>query len=89
MIRNQLIVRGEVGEGGIRYFAQLTGSRLKLTGFAKRGTEGAILIEVQGLKENIDQFIEKLKAGNGFFKIDSIEIVSMDVNPNEKFFAIK
>lgn len=89
MIREKLIVTGKVSEGGIRYFAQMKASSLKLTGYAKRGPEGTILIEVQGEEENISKLKEKLKIGNGFFEITNIESKEIDIIKNEKIFSIK
>lgn len=89
MIREKLIVTGNIGDGGIRYFAQMTASSLKLTGLAKRGEVGAIHLELQGEEENINKFIEKLKIGNGFFKVESIEKESMDLIQGERIFVVK
>lgn len=89
MIREKLIISGNVSEGGIRYFAQMNASLLKLSGYAKRGPEETILIEVQGERENINKLKEKLKSGNGFFKVTNIESKEIDIIKNEKFFSIK
>ncbi|WP_034849573.1 acylphosphatase [Clostridium hydrogeniformans] len=89
MIRKKLMITGNIGDGGIRYFAQMTASSLKLTGIAKRGEAGAINLELQGEEENIEKFIEKLKLGNGFFKVENIESESMDLVSSERMFLVK
>lgn len=89
MIREKLIISGNVSEGGIRYFAQMKASSLKLTGYAKRGPEETILIEAQGEEENISKLKEKLKLGNGFFKVTNIESKEIDTIKDEKIFSIK
>ena len=89
MIREKLIVSGQVAEGGIRYFAQMKASGLSLTGFAKRGAEGTILLEVQGEKNNIEKFKEVLRKGNGFFKVADLMSENISVIENEKIFSIK
>lgn len=89
MIREKLIISGNVSEGGIRYFAQMKASALKLTGYAKRGLEGTILIEAQGERENISKLKEKLKVGNGFFEVANIESKEIDIIKDEKIFSIK
>lgn len=89
MIRKKLIVTGNIADGGIRYFAQMSASSLKLTGLSKRGEAGSIHIEVQGKEDNIEKFIEKLKVGNGFFKVENIERETLDVISDEKTFLIR
>lgn len=89
MIREKLIISGNVSEGGIRYFAQMKASALNLTGYAKRGLEGTILIEAQGERENISKLKEKLKVGNGFFEVANIESKEIDIIKDEKIFSIK
>jgi acylphosphatase len=89
MIREKLIVTGNIADGGIRYFAQMNASALKLTGLSKRGEAGAIHIELQGAKENIDKFQEKLYLGNGFFKVENIVREEIKVIENERNFLVK
>ncbi|SFC90672.1 acylphosphatase [Clostridium uliginosum] len=89
MIRERLIISGNISEGGIRYFVQMKSSTLSLSGYVKRGLEGDIIVEAQGEKENIDKLKEKLKIGNGFFKVSEIKAEKIDIVSGEKFFAIK
>lgn len=89
MVRKRLIITGEVSEGGIRYFAQMNAARLNISGFSKRGLEGAILIEAQGEEENIEKLKEQLKKGNGFFKVEEIKEEEIEMIPSEKNFTIK
>lgn len=89
MVRKLLTISGEVSEGGIRYFAQMQSSLFKLTGSAKRGSHGTIVIEVQGEEENIKQFIDKVRQGNGFYKVSEIKEENIDIIKDESIFAIK
>lgn len=89
MVRERLIIKGDIAEGGIRYFAQMKASGLSLSGFSKRGQEGSILIEAQGQREKIEKLKEILKVGNGFFKVSTIESEEIDIIENEKSFLIK
>ncbi|MBU5592550.1 acylphosphatase [Clostridium sp. MSJ-4] len=89
MVRKLLVISGNVQDGGIRYFAQMNASSLKLTGCTRRGSGGTVEIELQGEEANINKLIEKLKAGNGFFTVDNIEVKDIEVNPSEKLFSIK
>ncbi len=89
MIRKRLIVNGSVSEGGIRYFAQMQASAFNLTGMAKRNDNSSVTIEVQGQVENIEKFTDKIRAGNGFYKVTSIEDENVDIIKEEKIFSIK
>lgn len=89
MIRKLFTISVKASDGGIRYYAQMQSSLFNLTGFAKKGDNGIIIIEVQGREENIHKFIDKITQGNGFYKVSSIEEGNIQVVENEKNFAIK
>ncbi|MCR2044736.1 acylphosphatase [Anaerosalibacter massiliensis] len=89
MIRKILTINGEVSEGGIRYHAQMQSSLFNLTGFAKKGSDNTVIIEVQGEEESINKFIKNIRKGNGFYKVSSIEEENTQVVEGEKIFAIK
>ena len=50
MIREKLIVSGQVAEGGIRYFAQMKASGLSLTGLLKEEQKGQFYLKFKERK---------------------------------------
>lgn len=89
MFRYSIIARGKVQGVGFRFFCQLNASSLNLTGFAKNLYNGDVEIEVQGEKEKIDFFISKIKEGNRFIRVDSLNIAEIPLVENEKKFLSK
>ncbi|WP_459478663.1 acylphosphatase [Clostridium saccharoperbutylacetonicum] len=89
MIRYLIIVNGRVQGVGFRYFLQLTASKLNLTGWCKNLMNGDVEIEVQGLERNVFSFVSEIKKGNGFARVDDIDVKDISVVENEKKFSVK
>lgn len=89
MIRYSIIASGKVQGVGFRFFCQLNATSLNLTGFAKNLYNGDVEIEVQGKMENLDLFISKIKLGNRFINVTSINISEISLVDNEKKFLSK
>ncbi|AOR23036.1 acylphosphatase [Clostridium taeniosporum] len=89
MIRYSIKVSGIVQEVGFRYFSQLNATSLSLTGYAKNLYSGEVIIEVQGIQENIDKFIDTILTGNKFSKVYDIELKKIEPIYDEKKFKIK
>jgi acylphosphatase len=89
MIRYLIIVNGRVQGVGFRYFLQLTASKLNLTGWCKNLMNGDVEIEVQGLEKNVFSFVSEIKKGNGFARVDDIDVKNISVVEDEKKFSVK
>jgi acylphosphatase len=89
MIRYLIIVNGRVQGVGFRYFLQLTASKLNLTGWCKNLMNGDVEVEVQGLEKNVFSFVSEIKKGNGFARVDDIDVKDISVVENEKKFSVK
>lgn len=89
MIRYLIIVNGRVQGVGFRYFLQLTASKLNLTGWCKNLMNGDVEVEVQGLEKNVFSFVSETKKGNGFARVDDIDVKDISVVENEKKFSVK
>lgn len=68
----QLIVIGRVQGVGFRYFARQKALELKLGGWIRNKMDGSVEIEVEGHSETIELFIDLLKLGNSYSRIDRI-----------------
>ncbi|MBV7274422.1 acylphosphatase [Clostridium thailandense] len=88
MHRYFIQVFGRVQGVGFRYFANYTALALDLTGWVKNCEDGSVQLEVQGKKENISLFIEKLKKGNRFAKIDDMNLKKVETITNDKSFRV-
>jgi Acylphosphatases len=74
---------------GFRYFAYYSARICTLTGWVRNCYDGSVEIEAQGTRDNIEFFIEKLKAGNGFAEVESVSVKDIDVKTGERSFNIE
>lgn len=76
---------------GFRPFVFRLAGQIGLTGFVYNYTQG-VIIEIQGAKSKIDEFIDRLKNAHKekpLIKIISLEAADIEPLPNEKYFEIK
>ena len=65
----KIVVKGMVQGVGYRAFARYFAQSFKLDGFVRNLSNGSVEIEMEGNKEDILQFIEKLKTDSpGYVK---------------------
>lgn len=89
MIRYALIVDGRVQGVGFRYFVQMTAAKLHLTGWCKNLFNGKVEIEIQGKEDDLLKFINSIKIGNHFSRIDSIDYKNIQTIDDDKKFSIR
>ena len=63
MVNYQLTINGIVQGVGFRWGCMSIARQLKVTGFVRNLPSGQVYIEVQGSKDQVQQFIEQVKAG--------------------------
>lgn len=88
MIRYSIIVDGRVQGVGFRYFTQMIAVRYNLTGWCKNLSDGKVQIEVQGEKDNILKFINTIRKGNNFSRIDDMDLTELSLKESEKKYRI-
>ena len=85
MKRYNMIFKGRVQGVGFRYKSYLLANELGLTGDVNNLYDGDVELNIQGDREKIDLFLEKL-AKYRFIRIDDIEIKEKElINDEEKF----
>lgn len=85
MKRYNMIFKGRVQGVGFRYKSYLLANELGLTGDVNNLYDGDVELNIQGDREKIDLFLEKL-AKDRFIRIDDIEIKEKEsINDEEKF----
>lgn len=89
MVRYYIICEGRVQGVGFRYFCQMNAVQLDLTGYARNLSNGMVEIEVQGKLEKITKFINNLRKGNFFIRIDNLSHKKIELKDSEKKFSIK
>lgn len=85
MKRYNMIFKGRVQGVGFRYKSYLLANELGLTGDVNNLYDGDVELNIQGDREKIDLFLEKLSKDR-FIRIDDIEIKEKElINDEEKF----
>ncbi len=87
MKRYHMIVEGRVQGVGFRGFCILHATELKLTGTVANMTNGMVEIFIQGEEENIHKFIDAVRKGDRFIRVDDISVKETAVVEGEKRFG--
>lgn len=87
MKRFNMIFKGRVQGVGFRYKSYLLANELGLTGDVNNLYDGDVELNIQGDREKIDLFLEKL-AKDRFIRIDDIEIKEKELINNEEKFKL-
>lgn len=88
MHRYFIQVFGRVQGVGFRYFVNYTANDFNLTGWVKNSEDGSVHMEVQGKEQAISLFIEKVKKGNLFVKVEDMYCEKVEVVNTERSFKI-
>jgi len=70
----EITLSGKVQAVGFRIFAQRRAEELGVTGWVANTEDGEVEIVAQGEKENLEEFVEKIKRGPTFAKVEDVEI---------------
>lgn len=87
MKRYNMIFKGRVQGVGFRYKSYLLANELGLTVDVNNLYDGDVELNIQGDREKIDLFLEKLSKDR-FIRIDDIEIKEKELINNEEKFKL-
>ncbi|MDO4288769.1 MAG: acylphosphatase [Eubacterium sp.] len=85
MKRYYIIVSGRVQGVGFRYFCLKTARQCQLTGWVKNQTNGTVALEVQGKEANLSLFIQTLRQGDRFIRVDDYQIKQLELADDNDF----
>lgn len=89
IVRNHIIVTGNVQGVGYRKFVVAHALQLHLSGFCKNLPSGEVEVDVEGAPEKIQELIRHLQIGPPRGRVDQV-IVSSPLEPqNESGFIIR
>lgn len=89
MVRYFMKFTGRVQGVGFRFFASMHAENCHLTGWVKNMPDGSVTAEVQGSKEQIQQFKEFIRTGHRFMRVDQIDAEERPICTEEKGFKIQ
>lgn len=84
MIRMGLTVHGRVQGVGFRYVASSVAHACHVTGFVRNEYDGTVTIEVQGAEHRVHNFVDQIREGNRFVRIDYIDLTELPLVPANK-----
>lgn len=80
-----ITVKGKVQRVAYRVWAQATAQKLNLTGLVKNLHTGDVYIEVEGIEENINSFIDLCYVGSPLSKVLEVNAEEKEVKNMETF----
>lgn len=85
MVRFYIRVTGRVQGVGFRYFVAQTASLYSITGWVRNLEDGDVEMEAQGIQEDMDSFIERIRQGNRYSQIYEFQIHPLDLVEERQF----
>ncbi len=67
-----MVIVGRVQGVGFRYFVRLKANELNLGGWVRNKMDGSVELEVEGHDDTVGIFVDLLKIGNGYSRVDRI-----------------
>ena len=87
MVRYHIIADGRVQGVGFGFFCIMNAQNYDLTGWVRNVDNGMVEMEVQGEIDSIKKFLEIIKNGNRFIKVDELYQKKIEVIYNEYSFT--
>ena len=84
-VRYNGIASGRVQGVGFRMFVRQNATDMGLDGWVKNLPDGTVEMEVQGDEATIDKFVELIKQGSYFIKVNSLELTKIEVQDETGF----
>lgn len=74
----EIIASGKVQGVGYRSFVQAKAIELNIFGMVENKEDGSVEITAQGEEKNLNKFIEEIKKGTYFARVEDMDIVWHD-----------
>lgn len=82
-----LQVIGHVQGVGYRYFAQMKAVQHEIAGWVRNHPDGSVEILAQGTEHQLNRFVQDIRKGNPFSRVEHVEV--SDKEPVERFKSFK
>lgn len=86
IIRYHVIASGRVQEVGCRFFVCMEARPLGITGYVENLYDGTVQMELQGDPVKLSMLLDAIRKGNGYMRVDDLDITEIPVKPGEKQF---
>jgi acylphosphatase len=88
IIRRSYVFYGNVQGVGFRYYARQAADSLRVTGWVENEYDGTVLMEAQGLEEELDRMLVMIQTGR-YIEITGMDVKNIPVLPDERGFHVK
>ena len=78
-VRKHIVAVGHVQGCGFRYYTTMAAKQYHLTGWVMNCDDGTVEMEVQGRPGDINLFMEDIKTGNRFARVDHLWVSNEEV----------
>lgn len=84
------MIKGRVQGVGFRFFTYKLAGKHHLTGWVRNSSNGAVEFEVQGVKNEVEKFLDKIKNAKYPARVTDLKISEISVDKlNDSFQVIK
>ena len=88
MVGSHISIYGEVQGSGFRSWAKEESNKLKLSGWARKASDGSIEIYVQGEEESLNSFISLCWDGPSYAHVEDVLVQDANADDSIKSFKI-
>lgn len=88
VIRYHVIARGRVQNVGCRFFVCMEARPLEITGYVENLYDGTVQMELQGDPVKLSLLLDSVRKGNGYMRVEDLDITEIPVKPGEKQFLM-
>lgn len=85
----QLTIYGNVQGVGFRYFSQMKAVQHEVKGWVRNCSDGSVEMIAEGTQDQLNLFIEEIRRGNPFSKVENIVVNEGSKLDGYKSFKIK
>ena len=87
-IRKAGRAQGRVQGVGFRFFVQTEAKKSHVTGWVKNESDGSVTMEIQGTPEQLEALENRIRKGNGFARVNQLDLQDIEVVKGESQFGI-
>ena len=89
LVAAEIIVSGMVQGVGYRFFTQRAAEELKLCGWVRNLPDGRVQAEVEGPREQVDEFVSRLRVGPRLSSVTAVAVTWKAAGAIARGFVVK
>lgn len=84
-----IYIKGKVKDIDFIYYSEIKANEFSLNGFIQNGSKTDVYLELEGEKENLDQFIDYIKQGPLSRNTDDLTVEKGELKDFKRFYKKK